>query len=69
MNELDEIRLYYVDYFFELLKSLPADEGRARWEVWDRLFGFSSDIGIAILRQAFEESQNWGEACGRSRNE
>jgi hypothetical protein len=54
----DDLRLYYLDYLFEMMKAFPADEGRARWEAWDYLVQYSSDIRRLLLHQLFEENLN-----------
>jgi hypothetical protein len=58
MNELDNLRLYYLEYLFEILEHFPEGEMPPRWEVWDYLCQYSRDVRGTLVRQYFEESLN-----------
>jgi hypothetical protein len=58
MNELDDLRIVYLEYLLEILEHLPADEGRVRWALWVFLCDYTGDVRKALVRQHFEETPN-----------
>jgi hypothetical protein len=58
MNELDEITLRRVDRLFAMLRALPADEGRIRWEYWDELMEYSAELIALVMKRLQEPSNN-----------
>jgi hypothetical protein len=46
MKELEGATIAAVDILYEIIRTMPPDEGRTKWEIWDVLRAF----GINELR-------------------
>jgi hypothetical protein len=56
--DLDQTTAAAVDVLLDIIRSLPADEGRAKWELWDFLVAYQLAVTVAVRRQVNEPSEN-----------
>jgi hypothetical protein len=58
MNDLDDATIAAVDCLMDIIRSFPADEGRAKWELWDFLVRYQCVVAVIVRRRMQEPSEN-----------
>ncbi len=58
MNELDDATIAMVEILYDIARTMPADEGRAKWAFFDALIEYQLFVAAEVQRRMQEPSDN-----------